>query len=230
MEKIASIFAERLYVFLNRMLDLVPYLLITIVILAAGFVTAYLVRHMTARVLRAVNFDKWSDEMGLSIALHKGRIKTPPSTVISVFLHWLVIVVFLMIWFGSLGLTVTDTIVAVFFMYLPRFFSAVVIMVLGYLLAGFFSRGALLAGVNAGIEHSRLMSEAVRMFILILIFAMALEQLAIAPKIVFAAFSIFFGGVLLALAIAFGLGGRDAAKELIDDMRKKGEKNDIEHL
>ncbi|MDP2689475.1 MAG: hypothetical protein Q8P48_05115, partial [Deltaproteobacteria bacterium] len=176
------------------------------------------------------NFDKWSDEMGLASALRKGRVKMGPSSFIAAFLYWLVVIVFLMIWFGSLGLTVTDTFVSVFFMYLPRFISALIIMLFGYILAGFFARAALIAGVNAGIEHSRLLSESVRMFILILIFAMALEQLAIAPKIVFAAFSIFFGGALLALALAFGLGGKDAAREFIEHLIKKREKDDIEHL
>ncbi len=230
MDQITIKFTERLTVFLNKMLDLVPYLLITIIIFATGLVAAYVVKQVTCRLLKAINFDNWSDRMGLAGALRKGRVQMPPSRFIGAFLYWAVVIIFLMIWFGSLGLTVTDTLVSVFFMYLPRFFSAVLIMLFGYILAGFFSRAALIAGVNAGIEHSRLLSEGVRMFLLILIFAMALEQLAIAPKIVFAAFSIFFGGVLLALAIAFGLGGKDAAKEFIDGLRRKREHDDIEHL
>ena len=106
--------------------------------------------------------------------------------------------------------------VSQFFHYLPRVFSAVVILAVGYVIAGFISRAVLITAVNSGYHYARLLAEAVRLLLTILILAMVLEELKVAPGIVLAAFSIVFGGIVIALAIAFGVGGIDAAKRMIE--------------
>ena len=109
-----------------------------------------------------------------------------------------------------------DQLVSQFFLYLPRAFSAVLILVIGYVLAGFISRAVLIAAVNSGYQYAKLLAEAVRLLLTVLILAMVLEQLQVAPGIVLAAFSIIFGGIVIALAISFGVGGIDAAKRMIE--------------
>ena len=74
-------------------------------------------------------------------------------------------------------------------------------------------RAVVIAAVNQGIHYARLLAEAVRLLMIVLVLAMALEQLQVAPVIVVAAFSIIFGGIVLALAIAFGIGGHRCRKE-----------------
>jgi hypothetical protein len=111
-------------------------------------------------------------------------------------------------------------------------FSAVLILFIGYLAAGFLSRAALIALVNSGYHYAKLLAEAVRLLLIVLILAMALEQLQVAPNIVTAAFSIIFGGIVIALAIAFGVGGIDAARRIIEKgaAEKKEEQRDMEHM
>lgn len=230
MDRFLNEMGDHLSNFLSQMLDLIPDLLVILFIMIAGFITAFVIRFILIRVFKALNFDKWSEAVGFSTALRNSRISSPPSIFISRFVFWFIVIIFLMFGFASLGLEVTNKLVALFFLYLPRFFSAIIIIVFGYFMAGYLGRAALLAAVNARIEHSRMIGEVVRLFLLILVFSMALEQLSIAPKIVYAAFSIFFGGVTLALAIAFGLGGREAARRIIEDIRKKREKDNIDHL
>jgi flagellar motor component MotA len=72
----------------------------------------------------------------------------------------------------------------------------------------------------------------VRLLLIVLILAMALEQLQVAPNIVVAAFSIIFGGIVIALAIAFGVGGIEAARRIIEKgaTEKREGKDDIQHL
>jgi flagellar motor component MotA len=86
--------------------------------------------------------------------------------------------------------------------------------------------------VNKGYHFAKLVAEAVRLLLIVLFVAMALEQLEVAPGIVVSAFSIIFGGIVLALAIAFGVGGIDAAKKIIEKETVKTEKGDedIEHI
>jgi hypothetical protein len=105
------------------------------------------------------------------------------------------------------------------------------ILVLGYIIAGFIGRAVLIAAVNSGYRYARLLAEAVRLLLTVLILAMALEQLQVAPGIVVAAFSIIFGGIVLALAISFGVGGIDSAKRMIDrEEESRKQEKDIEHL
>jgi uncharacterized membrane protein len=76
-------------------------------------------------------------------------------------------------------------------------------------------------------ESAKFLSLAVRWFIIILALTMALYHLGIAEKVIIIAFTITFGGIVLALAIAFGWGGRELAKDLLERHYKdKGEKKE----
>jgi len=98
-------------------------------------------------------------------------------------------------------------------------------------LGNFFGRAALIASVNAGIKISGLIGRFVKFTVFILSGTMALEQLGIARGTIIISFAIIFGGIVLALAIAFGLGGRDIAKEYLEKKVKGEEKKDeINHL
>lgn len=90
----------------------------------------------------------------------------------------------------------------------------------------------MIAAVNSGYQYAKILAESVRLLLIVLILAMALEQLQVSPGIVIAAFSIIFGGIVLAIAIAFGVGGIEAAKRIIErgSEEKKGAERDINHL
>jgi hypothetical protein len=137
-----------------------------------------------------------------------------------------------MIGLSALKVHAVDNLVSQFFLYLPRVFSSVLILFIGYVAAGFLSRTVLIALVNNGYHYAKLLAEAVRLLMIVLILAMALEQLQVAPNIVVAAFSIIFGGIVIALAIAFGVGGIDAARRIIEKgaTAKTEGKDDIQHL
>ncbi|MDO8427019.1 MAG: hypothetical protein Q7T24_05860 [Deltaproteobacteria bacterium] len=226
MDRLADKIAEHLRVFYGKVTGFIPDFLVMLIIVAIGFILASLVKFLLHRVFKAVKFDSWSDEVGLTSAFRISGIRTPPGDFIRLFIYWLLILMFFMAGLTSLRLETVNTLTSLFFLYLPRFFSALLILIFGYFFAGFIARAALLAGVNAGVQYSRLIAASVRLILLILIAAMALEQLSIAPRIVFAAFSIAFGAIALALAIAFGLGARDSARELIEYLIKKRREKD----
>lgn len=105
------------------------------------------------------------------------------------------------------------------------------ILLFGYILSNFFGRAALIASVNAGIKVSGLIGKFVKFTVFMLAVTMALEQLGIRKETVIIAFAIVFGGIVFALAIAFGLGGKDMAKDYMEKrLFKEEEKDDIEHL
>lgn len=231
MDRLGSEIIEHLKVFYGKAAGFIPDLIVMLIIAGAGLVLASFIKFLLRRVFRAIKFENWSQEVGLASAFRISGIWTPPGEFIILFTYWLLILIFFMAGLGSLGLETVNRLTEIFFLYLPRFFSALLLLVFGYFFAGFLARAALLAAVNAGVQSSRLVASSVRLMLLVLITAMALEQLSIAPRIVFAAFSIAFGAIALALALAFGLGARDAARELIDYLvKRKREKDTIDML
>ena len=104
------------------------------------------------------------------------------------------------------------------------------IMFFGLLAAGFFSRAALLAAVNANVPSPRVLSLAVRSIIIVFVFSVVFEELGLAEQTMLVAFGIAFGALMLGLAIAFGLGGRALARRVLEKrfVRGKKEENDDE--
>jgi small-conductance mechanosensitive channel len=109
---------------------------------------------------------------------------------------------------------------------------AAVVIVIGYLTGNFLGRTALIASVNAGLAISSLLGKFVKYTVFFIALSMALELLGIGKDTVLVAFAIVMGGVVLALAIAFGHGGRAAAERYIEKRlkEKEEEKDEIEHI
>ena len=209
-----------------------PNILAMLTILIGGSVVARIVRLLLRKALMALEFDAWSDRLGFTVMMRKGDVWTKPTDAVVRIVFWFLVIFTLMIGLSALKVHAVDNLVAQFFIYLPRVFSAVLILVIGYVAAGFVSRTVLIALVNKGYHYAKLPAEAVRLLLIVLILAMALEQLQVAPNIVVAAFSIIFGGIVIALAIAFGVGGIEAAHRIIEKgaIEKTEGKDDIQHL
>lgn len=212
----------------------VPNLLAMLVIVIVGIFLARLLRTILVRFMTAINFDSWSDRMGVTTLLRKGDLWAKPSRALGSIFFWILITIVLMTGLSALKVHAIDQLVDQFFAYLPRAFSAALILIIGYVLAGFIGRAVLIAAVNSGYHYAKLLAQAIRILLTVLILAMVLEQLQVAPGIVLAAFSIIFGGIVAALAISFGVGGIEAAKRMIEREyaeKRNGERNDdIEHL
>ena len=132
-------------------------------------------------------------------------------------------IVFWLVWIGfivsavdTLQFTPFQGLVGEFYRFVPRFVLALLVLALGFLVGNFLWRATLLASVNAGMPGARLLSGALRVLVIAIGAVMALEQLGLATGVALTAFAITFGALMLGLAIAFGLGGRDAAKQLIE--------------
>jgi hypothetical protein len=120
--------------------------------------------------------------------------------------------------------------IARFFLFLPRLFVAVLILFFGMLAAGFSARAALLAAVNANVPSPRLLSLAVRSIIMVFVLSIVFEELGLAEQTMLVAFGIAFGALMLGLAIAFGIGGRELARRFLEEkfVRVKKEQDEDE--
>ena len=90
------------------------------------------------------------------------------------------------------------------------------IVFFGLVAASFFSRAALLAAVNADSPSPRLLATLIRTIIVLFTVTLAFEQLGIGERTILVAFAIAFGGLMLGLALAFGMGGRELAKQFLE--------------
>lgn len=209
-----------------------PNLLAMLTIILSGLFAAWLLKSIFLKLFKALKFDSWCDGMGFTALLRKADIWSKPADIFAVVIYWFLAIGAVMMGLSALQIQAIDSLVSQFFLYLPRAFSAIVILLIGYLVAGFLSRAVLIAAVNSGLHYAKLLAEAVKLLLTLLILAMALEQLQVAPSIVVAAFSIIFGGIVIALAVSFGVAGIDAAKRMIEsgEEEKKEEKGDVEHV
>jgi len=216
---------------LEKFLHFLPNILSSLLIFISGIVLGFILKTLFLRLFRAIRLDKLSARSGMVEVLQRGGVREPISLILAKIIGWLTVISFTILSLRSLHVPAIEQILEKFVLYLPNMFAAAVILFFGYLLSNFLGRTALIAAVNAGIKFSGLIGRLVKLTIFLLALTMALEQLGIGRETIVIAFAIVFGGVVLALAIAFGLGGRDIAKEYLEKKLKGEEKKDeISHL
>jgi hypothetical protein len=227
-----KIFIEPLTSFYDTVINFLPNLLTSLLVIIIGIVGAVVIKKVFIKIFRAVSLDKYSEKFGLTEILKKGGINEPVSILFSRVIGWLIILTFLILSLRALNVTTIEILLEKLFLYLPNVFIAILILFAGYLLSNFLARAVLITCVNAGFKMSNMISKFTKFTVFFISVTMALEQLGIGKETVLIAFAIIYGGVVLALAIAFGVGGRDAAKEYIDKRLKggDGESDDIQHL
>ena len=215
-------------------LDFLPSLLAMIIILTVGLLLAWATGHLVERLLRVIGLDALSNRLGFSAALARGGVKSEFSHIAGLGAYWLVVIFAVMAGLGVLNLEPLNQFARTLLAYLPHLFTAAAILVVGYLLANFISRAVLIAAVNAGLPPARMLAAFSRWGVQLVAIAMALEQLGIAETVVVVGFALLMGGVVLAGAIAFGLGAKDLAKEYLERRlafkheERKGD--DLRHL
>jgi hypothetical protein len=206
-----------------------PRLIVMLILAFFGWVIAYAIKVLLRSVLRLVKFDQLSEKAGASQLLNKADL--PSATeVLSRFVFWVAWIGFILLGVSTLGILGLQEHIAMFFIFLPRLFVALCLMFLGLLAASFFSRAALLAAVNANMPSPRVLSAAVRSIIIVFVLSVVFEELGIAEQTMLVAFGIAFGALMLGLAIAFGIGGRDLAKRFLEKrfVHGKNEENEDE--
>src|SRR5580693_2411653 len=147
-----------------------PRLIVMLVLAFVGWLIAYIVKILLRSILRLIKFDRLSDNAGASQLLTKAAL--PSSTeLLSRFVFWVTWLGFVLLGISVLGILGLQEQITRFFLFVPRLFVAVFILFFGLLAAGFFSRAALLAAVNASVPSPRLLSIAVRSIIIVFVFS-----------------------------------------------------------
>jgi len=224
-EMIISELSQALHEIARGFAHFLPRLIVMLILTFVGWVIAYVLRVTLRSILRLIKFDKLSENAGASQLLAKATL--PSATeMLSRFVFWVTWLGFILLGVRGLGILGLQEQIARFFLFLPRMFVAIFVMFFGMLAASFFSRAALLAAVNANLPSPRILNLAVRSVIIIFTFSIVFEELGLAQHTMLIAFGIAFGALMLGLAIAFGMGGRDLAKRFLEKRFVRGKKEE----
>ena len=186
----------------------VPGLLAFFVALIFSLLIAGFVRVLLKRSLQGMSFDRRLEEWGFTGASDwvPGR---SPTVFIARFAFWTVMVFGLLVGITAFNADLTSQLSMAVFRYLPNLVVALLLMGIGMFLARFLARAVLISAVNMQIHSAKLLSLGVKWLVLVLAAAMALEHMGIGGAIVRLSFGILFGGIVLAMALAVGLGSKD---------------------
>jgi len=217
----------------QKLVAFLPSLLTGIVVFAVGLAIALLVKLLVIRIIRLLKLDAAFARSGVTEALQRMAVKDTPAKLVGRMFFWLVALIFFVLALSVMRVPVIDQLLERFLLYLPNIFVALVVLAIGWFLGNFLGRATLIASVNAGFKAAGPLSKGTKGIILLFAFVMAFEQLGIGRSTVIAAFAIVFGGAVLALALAFGLGGRDLARTFLEKRLKKNgntDGDDLKHL
>jgi hypothetical protein len=216
-----NLIADPVRQMLSRILGYIPVLLGALIILIVGWIVAKAIRRILDWLLKTIRFDALADKAGISEVLRKGELKITARQVVSSLVYWLIIIMVLVMVANALGLPKASDILSNLFAYVPKVIAALLVLVVAMFLASFVSGIVRIAAGNAKLPKPELLAGICRWVIIVFAVTISLAQLGIAPLLVTATFNIILGGIVLALALAFGLGGKDAAARYLEELKEK---------
>jgi flagellar biosynthesis protein FliQ len=225
MEKV-DIMLEPVQAFLLQAVAFLPKLALALGVLLAGWLLAKLARIAVSKGLRAINFNVLTERAGLDGFLKQGGIQTDITGIFGLLIYWLVILVALIIGFNSMGLTYIPGLLGEVVYFVPKVIVALLILAFGSYFARFVGKAVVAYCKNIAIQDADILGKVAQYAIMTFVVLIALDQVNVGGEIVRQSFLIILGGIVFALALAFGLGGKDAATELIEHWWPRGRKND----
>jgi hypothetical protein len=216
-----NLIADPVRQMLARILGYLPVLLGALVILIAGWIVAKAIKRMLDWLLKTIRFDTLADKAGISAILRKGDLKISAREVVSSLVYWLIMIMVLVMTVDALGLPKASDVLASLFAYVPNVIAALLVLVVAMFLASFVSGIVHTAAGNANLPRPEIFAGVSRWAIIVFAVTISLGELGIATLLVTTTFNIILGGVCLALSLAFGLGGKDAAARYLEELRQK---------
>jgi len=200
---------------LSQLASLLPGMAALVVALLVSALVAWVVSAIVRRSRIGIEFARRVAQWGLP-ALAEWSPSNSPVRLVARALAWTVMLIGFLIGLSAFDATLTSQLVSRLFGYLPNVLAAVVVLAAGSIIARFLARSVLIGAVNMNLHYARLLSAGLKWLVIVLAVAMALEHLGIGGDIIRLAFAILFGGIVLALALAVGLGSKELVSRSLD--------------
>ena len=209
--------------------NFLPGVLVFFVLVLGAFVTAVVIRYLLLRALNGLDFDRRAELLGISLA--EWTPSRSASTFVASVAYWTVLILGLLLGLTALDASLPSQFAVSVLEYVPHLLAALAIMVIGGVVAKFLARAVLIGAVNMGLRQARLVSLSVKWLVLIVVAAMALDHVGIGRTVLLLAFGILLGGVVLALALAVGLGARDVVSRALErQVRTAAQDDKLNHV
>lgn len=214
-------FLDSLETFWLNLSVFLPHIVGSFLLLTLGWLVAKLLRKLAVKFLKFVRLDVAAEKSGIDDFLVKGGVPYTTTTIVANLIYWFILFTVMLALLNSLGLQSAADLFNRIILYIPNVIVAVLVLMFGALFARFVKGVAFTYLSNIGITGAEVMSTIAQWAILVFVFSVALEQLAIGGQILVSAFQIAFGALCLALALAFGLGGREWAAHILEKLWRK---------
>ena len=201
---------------LLRVGEMLPRVLIAILIIVLGWMLAKAVRFAIVKGLRAVNFNVLTERAGMDSFLRDGGIRADTTQILGLLFYWLVVLASLVIGFNLLGLEYITDLLGRVLWFLPKVMVALLILAFGAYFARFIGNAVIAYCRNVHLQDAEILGRLAQYAILAFVVLIALDQVNVGGEIVRQTFLIVLAGVVFALALAFGLGGKDWAAEMLE--------------
>jgi flagellar biosynthesis protein FliQ len=193
-----------------------PRLALAAVVLVIGWLLAKLVRFAFERGLRAINFNVLAERAGIEGFLRQGGIQSGVIGIFGMLAYWAVILATLIIAFNGLGLTYITDLLRQVLLFVPHVVVALLVLAFGTYFAQFIGATLTTYCRNIGVKDAALLGRIAQYAIVVFVVLIAFDQMRIGGDIVRESFLIVLAGVVFALALAFGLGGRRWAAAMLE--------------
>lgn len=207
---VAQAFADGAHRVALTVAGFLPGVLTMLLVLAFTVGIAFLVRFALRRSLAGIDFDRRVHRWGLT-STGEWTPRNSPTAIAAHAGFWFVLLVGFLAGLKSLGTDVTDELARRTLAYIPNLLEAGIIFAVGVAVARFLQRTALISAVNMQLQSARILSLGVKWLVLLFTVALALHELGVGGAILTVSFALVFGGIVLALALAVGLGAHDPA-------------------
>ena len=197
---------------LERIWAFLPNFIAAVLVFLVGVAIALGVRYLVIKILNSIGWERFAQEGSYLRFLGVGDIRYPLFDLVGAIIFWMVILAFSGTAAHALGLTHIEMLLDELVGFLPNLFLAILILGLGIWLGIFAGRFTRAFADSAKITEANLLGKGIQYLIIIIAAGTALEQLRVATRFLFGAFLI----IVASLGLAFGLGGKDKAKEIID--------------
>jgi hypothetical protein len=205
----------------SRLVLFLPRFAAAALLLVLGWLLARIIRKAVVRGLKLMRVDIAAEKAGLEDLLLQGGIKHTVVTILANITYWIIMFLVTFAMLNLLGLRSADELFNKILQYIPNVVVGVLVLIFGTLFAKFV-RGVTVTYLSSiGMEGAEFISRLAQWALLAFVISVTLEQLSIGGMVLVSAFQIAFGALCLALAIAFGLGGRDWAARILDKLWQK---------
>lgn len=200
----------------SRVISFLPDVVGAAVIIVIGLIVAPILGGLVKKVIDLLRVDSLAEKMGVHDMVKGYSKKLSISGIIGNLVKWFFILAFVLAAADVLGWTRVSEFINEIIFYIPQVLIAVVILVFGVIAGKFFGSIVTqsIAGSKTPIDNPATMGAITKWSFVIFAGLAALLQLGIAPSLI----QILFAGLVLALALAFGLGGREKASKLLDHL------------